>query len=122
MAGEEALCTAGTQVRDFMHVDDVGDAFAALLASGVEGAVNVASGRPVRLADVVMTIARQLNAPHLVRLGARPIPAGELPSITAATVRLRDEVRWSRARDLETGIAQTIESWRQGNSRAFTSS
>ena len=110
--GNEALCTGGTQVRDFLHVDDVGEAFAALLASDVEGAVNIASGRPVRLADVVMEIAKQLNAAALVRLGARPMPAGEAPSITAATSRLHDEVRWRGGRDLERGLAQAIEYWR----------
>jgi len=112
--GREALCTAGTQVRDFMHVQDVADAFVALLAGGVTGAVNIASGRPVRLADVVNAIAAQLNAAPLVRLGARPIPAGEPPSITAATSRLRDEVGWSGARDLARGLAETIEWWRGG--------
>jgi nucleoside-diphosphate-sugar epimerase len=112
-AGEDALCTAGTQVRDFMHVDDVGEAFAALLASDVDGAVNIASGRPARLADIVMTIARQIGAPDRVRLGARPIPAGELPSITAAVARLRDEVGWTGGRDLERGIADTIAWWRR---------
>jgi nucleoside-diphosphate-sugar epimerase len=119
--GREALCTAGTQVRDFMHVDDVGDAFAALVDSRVEGGVNVASGRPVAIADVVQTIARQLDAESLVRLGARPIPAGELPSITAATARLRDEVTWSRARSLEQGIADTIDWWK-GTRNASTAS
>lgn len=111
--GREALCTAGTQVRDFMHVDDVGDAFAALLDSDVEGAVNIASGRPVRIADVVTSIARQMEAVDLVRLGARPIPEGELPSITASTARLSDEVRWSASRDLDRGLADTIAWWRQ---------
>jgi nucleoside-diphosphate-sugar epimerase len=113
LGGREALCTAGTQVRDFMHVDDVADAFAALLASGVEGGVNIASGRPVRLADVVTRIAAALHAEALVRLGARPMPAGELPSITAATARLRDEVGWSRARTLDEGLAGSIAWWRR---------
>ena len=113
MDGREALCTAGTQVRDFLHVADVGDAFAALVDSDVDGAVNIASGRPVSIAEVVLSIARQMDAERLVRLGARPIPDGELPSITAATARLRDDVGWSGARDLERGIAATIEWWRQ---------
>ena len=107
----EALCTAGTQVRDFMHVDDVADAFAALLDSEVDGAVNIASGRPVTIADVVTSIARQMGADQLVRLGARPMPEGELPSITASIARLRDELQWSPARDLDRGLAQTIEWW-----------
>ncbi len=108
----EALCTAGTQVRDFMHVDDVAAAFAALVDSAVDGGVNIASGRPVAIADVVRTIASQLDAESLVRLGARPIPGSELPSITAATARLRDEVGFAESKSLEQGIAETIEWWR----------
>jgi len=113
MDGREALCTAGTQVRDFMHVEDVADAFAALVDSRVDGAVNIASGQPVRIADVVSSIARQMGAADLVRLGARPMPAGELPVITAAAARLRDEVRWPGGRDLERGLSETIGWWRQ---------
>lgn len=111
--GQDALCTAGTQVRDFIHVADLGDAFAALVASPVDGAVNVASGRAVRLADLIAEIGRQLEAPQRIRLGARPMPAGELPRVTASAARLRDEVGWSGARDLERGLADTIEWWRQ---------
>jgi hypothetical protein len=48
----------------------------------------------------------------LVRLGARPIPGGELASITAETARLRGEVGWSGARDLDRGIGETIAWWR----------
>ena len=113
MEGREALCTAGTQVRDFMHVEDVADAFAALVDSGVDGAVNIASGRPVRIADVVSSIAEQMEARPLVRLGARPMPQGEPPSITASVARLRDEVRWRGGRDLDRGLAGTIDWWRQ---------
>ena len=111
--GREALCTEGTQVRDFMHVADLGDAFAALVASEVEGAVNVASGRAVRLADLITQIGAQMNAPNRIRLGARPMPAGELPRVTASVARLRDEVGWSRGRDLDRGLADTIEWWRR---------
>jgi len=113
LAGRDALCTAGTQVRDFMHVEDVADAFAALLDSDVEGAVNIASGRPARIAEVVLSIARQMNAESLVRFGARPIPEGELPSITASIARLRDEVGWSAWRDLDRGLGDTIAWWRE---------
>jgi nucleoside-diphosphate-sugar epimerase len=112
LEGREALCTAGTQVRDFMHVNDVAAAFAALVDNGIDGGVNIASGRPLTIADVVRAIARQLDAESLVRLGARPIPHGELPSITAATARLRDEVGFAEPRSLEQGIAETIEWWR----------
>ena len=37
LEGREALCGAGTQKRDFLHVGDVADAMATLLASDVTG-------------------------------------------------------------------------------------
>jgi nucleoside-diphosphate-sugar epimerase len=113
--GRDALCTEGTQVRDFIHVADLGDAFAALVASPVEGAVNVASGRAVRLADLVTQIGAQMNDPKRIRLGARAMPASELPRVTAAVARLHDEVGWTSARDLDRGLAETIAWWRQSS-------
>jgi nucleoside-diphosphate-sugar epimerase len=43
----EALCTHGRQVRGFLHVADVGAAFAAILDSELQGAVNVGSGERI---------------------------------------------------------------------------
>ena len=112
LQGRDADCTAGTQVRDFMHVEDVAAAFVALLDSGVEGPVNIASGRPVELSEVITRIGTAMNAPERIHLGARPIPAGEFPRVTASVARLRDEVGWNAARDLDRGLAETIDWWR----------
>lgn len=109
LAGEPALCTHGRQVRDFIHVEDAAAAFVALLDSGVEGAVNVASGRPVTLAEVVGKVAASAGRPDLVRLGARPAPAGEPHALYADARRLREEVGWSPRRGLDEGIAETVE-------------
>ena len=49
LEGREARCTHGRQIRSFLHVEDAGAAFAALLASSVQGPVNVGSGE--RIAD-----------------------------------------------------------------------
>ena len=46
LSGREAPCTHGRQIRSFLHVADVGAAFAALLDSELEGAVNIGSGEP----------------------------------------------------------------------------
>ena len=47
LAGEPVPTTRGDQVRDFMHVEDVAAAFAALANGDNTGAVNVASGDAV---------------------------------------------------------------------------
>ena len=109
---EPALCTAGTQVRDFLHVADVAGGFVALLDSSVTGPVNIASGVPVSIADVVQLIGRHMGAESLIRLGARALPAHEQPRLTANPSRLRDEVGWTPTMNLDSGLLHTIDWWR----------
>lgn len=109
---EPALCSHGEQVRDFLHVQDAGDALVALLDSEVSGAVNIASGVPVRVREVVGEIAEQLHRPQLVQMGARPAPENEPARLVADVARLRDEVGWSPRYALGTGLAETIEWWK----------
>jgi nucleoside-diphosphate-sugar epimerase len=111
--GEPAETGAGTQVRDFLYSEDLGDAFAALLDSAVEGAVNMASGEPRAIRDLVVALGDAAGRPDLLRIGARPPNPGEPASITAAVDRLRDEVGWRPPRTLEQRAADTIAWWRQ---------
>ncbi|HEY0038478.1 MAG TPA: NAD-dependent epimerase/dehydratase family protein, partial [Longimicrobium sp.] len=92
LRGELARCTHGEQVRDFMHVSDVAGAFAALLDAPVEGVVNVASGEPVRIRDVVAVLGEEAGRPDLVRLGALSAAPGDPAVLTADVRRLREEV------------------------------
>jgi nucleoside-diphosphate-sugar epimerase len=108
MEGRPAETSSGIQVRDFMHVDDVAGAFAVLLDSGAEGAVNIASGEPVRVREVVEELARAAGRPDLPRLGALPDRAGEPPLLVADVRRLRDEVGFTPAWSLPAGLAQTL--------------
>lgn len=110
--GSEALCSPGTQIMDFLHVNDVGEAFVCLLDSEVSGPVNIASGQPVAVRDVVNLIARQLERTDLVRLGAIPRRPGEPPVLLADVTRLTTEAGFSPKFDLESGIAQAIDWWR----------
>jgi nucleoside-diphosphate-sugar epimerase len=110
--GEPAAVTHGRQVRDYLHSADVGEAFAALLGSGLEGPVNVGSGEGVTLAELVAEVGRAAGRPELIRLGARVAPEGEPPRIVAALGRLHDEVGWRPARPLAEGIAATVDWWR----------
>ena len=112
LRGEDARCTHGRQVRDFLHVADVAGAFAAVLDSGVEGAVNIGSGEGVTIAAVAGEIARQLGAPDRLRLGALPAPPGDPPVIRARVDRLNGEAGWRPRYHLAAGLADTIAWWR----------
>jgi nucleoside-diphosphate-sugar epimerase len=111
--GEEVPCTHGRQVRDYLCTPELGGAFAALLASEVTGPVNMASGEPVRVADLVSAIAAAAGRPELVRLGALPQRAGEPERLTADVRRLREEVGWSPSIGLVEGAARTVSWWHE---------
>ena len=53
---DSADCSHGGQIRDFMFVKDVADAFVDLLDSEVKGAVNIASGEARTIKEVVLEI------------------------------------------------------------------
>lgn len=110
--GDQAATSAGEQVRDFLSSVDLGDAFAALLASDVRGAVNVASGVPLRIRDLVEEVGRAAGRPELLRVGARPASDSEPRVLTADVGRLRDEVGWSPARPLKARVEETVAWWR----------
>jgi nucleoside-diphosphate-sugar epimerase len=112
LEGREARCTHGRQIRSFLHVADVGAAFAALLASPIEGPVNIGSGERIAIAELLQHVARDIGRPELLKLGARSAPPGEPPLLVPDIERLRREVGWSPRRPLAEGLRETIEWWR----------
>lgn len=108
---QPARCTHGLQVRDWMYVEDVAAAFVALLNSDVQGPVNVASGKAIRLSELIDQIAVKLAGRELVQLGALPTP-DEPAQIVADVQRLSQEIKWRPQFDLDAGLDRTIEWWR----------
>ena len=100
-------------MRDFLHIEDVGRALAALLDSSVVGPVNIASGKGIALQELLEVIAQATGRGDLIRRGALPTPAGEPPSLVGDVRRLREEVGFQPRIDLATGIAQTVSWWRE---------
>ncbi len=112
LQGERAACSHGAQIRDFLHVRDVAGAMVELLESGVTGPVNVASGVPVALREVVEEIGRQVGKSDLIDVGAVTPSANDPPRLTATVDRLWREVGWSPYFKLQEGLADTIDWWK----------
>jgi nucleoside-diphosphate-sugar epimerase len=106
-----ALCSDGTQERDFMHVSDVGRAFAALLDSDITGPVNIASGVCVPVRSVISRLGSLLDASELIRFGAANRP-DEPPRLAASVGILHDQLGFRPVYDLESGLADTVDWWR----------
>ena len=95
----------GAQRRDFLHVDDMGAAFAALLDSQVEGPVNIGSGEATSVRTFATLAAEAAGGAHLLHHGARPMQPGEPPLLVADVGRLRDEIGFMPVHKLASGLA-----------------
>ncbi len=110
LAGQVAECTAGTQVRDFIHVDNIAAAFVRLLETSHTGAFNIGSGTGARVGEVSETIAGLIGRTDLLRLGAVPSRPGEPAFLVASPDRLKS-LGLQPPLSLTTGLEQTITWW-----------
>lgn len=110
---EPAKISHGNQIRDFMFVEDIAEAFVALLESDVRGAVNVASGEGVKIKDIAAEVADIIGKPELLRIGAISAQANEPSAIVADVTRLREEVGWQKPYDLRKRLEETVNFWRE---------
>ncbi len=106
------LCSAGDQKRDFLYVEDIASAFVSILESNFEGAINIGSGIPISVKEVINIIADKIGRSDLIEFGKVPISPNEPPLLIADTSKIREIVRWSARYDLKQGLDKTICWWR----------
>jgi nucleoside-diphosphate-sugar epimerase len=95
------------QVRDYLHVADAGAAFAALLASDVQGAVNIGSGEGVVLSRLGEIVGAETGEGLTIEPGE---PGDDLaPVVVAETTRLRTDVGFTPRYRLEEGIREMVQ-------------
>ena len=116
LRNEPARCSHGNQIRDFLHIADVAAGLVALMDSEVQGPVNVASGEPVTIREIVLQIADHFGRRDLVEFGAIPTGANDPPLLVADVRRLKMELGWKPAHSLASGLDATLE-WHKGGSR-----
>lgn len=117
LKGDAAKCSHGDQIRDFIYVQDVADAFVALLESDVTEVVNIASGKPITIKDIVYKIADKMGRVDLIELGAIATNPREPPLLVADIRRLSQEVGWQPQFNWDIGLDQAIAWWEQYQSR-----
>jgi nucleoside-diphosphate-sugar epimerase len=74
--------------------------------------VNVASGHPVRIGDLVAQIAAEVGVRADVDF-CQEAPSDSDPAVLLADVSRLRSLQWSRAVDLRSGVALTVEWWRK---------
>jgi len=105
-------CFAEDHVRDFLFVEDVAEAIATLVASQLEGVVEIGSGEGVKLGSVAKEVARELKAEHHLTLTSAPHLPDNPSKLVANPKRLKEEVGFCPRYTLESGLKQTILWWK----------
>ena len=113
LAGNEAPCSHGRQVRDYLSTMDIAAALVAVLNSDLQGPVNIGSGEEVTLRDLVEIAAEIVGRPDLPRFGEVVPPPDDPPFLVADVARLREATGWSPRLSLVDGLEDTVAWWRQ---------
>ena len=97
----------GLAYRDFLHASDVAQAFICLLTAEATGAYNVSSGEPVRLHEVVTTLANLCGADPEIVLSLSTARPGEPPLLMGESTKLR-ALGWSPVLTLAQGLERVL--------------
>lgn len=92
--------------KDYMYTKDIAGAFAALLDSPVQGAVNICTGTGISLAQYARAIARLLGKENLLDL--QTLPTTQPLQIVGDNTRLTCEVGFTPAYTLEQALKEII--------------
>lgn len=112
----------GTQVRDFVYVDDACAGLrVALSALGdgrlPSGAYNLATGRGATVKEFANSVAGAMNAdPGMLDFGAIPLRSDDLPYVVGDASKLHDACGWTPEASLELGIAKALAELRERGS------
>lgn len=109
--GRSIKCTAGSQIRDILHVEDVASALVNLLISKAEGTVNIGRGKATPLKEVMELIGQITHNSHLLHMGALPINPSDPPVLIPDVTRLKEEIGWSPKYSLTEGLTATVKWW-----------
>jgi CDP-paratose synthetase len=110
----ELALTAGGQLRDFIHIDDVVAGYQQLVAYAVGGPhgyrdIDLGSGAAVSVRQLVETIHALSGSRTALQFGALPYRPGEAMFAQANTETMR-ALGWSCRTSLEDGLRRTIAS------------
>lgn len=110
-SGRIATIDNGSVVRDFLHVRDVATALALLTDSAVEGPVNIASGAGIALADLGNRLVGLIGGTDLLTIKERDTGPDNPARLVGDVTRLKHEVGFAPAYELDDGLLQTAGWW-----------
>ena len=100
----------GTQVRDFIYIDDLAKAHVMALSLKGLHILNVGTEKGVKVIDLLNSIFRLVG--YEVPVTDKGERKGDVPSLVAASAKIKKELGWSAKMDLQEGLKKTIDFYR----------
>lgn len=104
LSGERIRLRTPTRKLDFVHVDDVANAFAQLAANSATGGVNVASGIATAVEEAIAVMAAHLGVTPAIDTDGSVAD----PDVTAETSRIASVCNW-KPRSVADGLADIAD-------------
>jgi nucleoside-diphosphate-sugar epimerase len=116
--GEGVALSAGTQVLDFVYIDDIVDAMlradAHCRKKGGIATWNVATGRAHSVREFAERVAAAMNAdPSLLAFGAIGMRKDDEPWLVGSPDLLRSELGWQPSIGLDEGVSAAVAALRE---------
>ena len=97
-------------IRDFLHVDDVVDAYALLLELGCSGEVyNIASGRGVSVKDLLLIVSEAAGHPVKPIVVPELVRPADVPHLVGASDKLRSQTGWKPNLSIEQAVQEVVD-------------
>ena len=96
----------GMNVRDFVYIDDVVNAFSIAISSGVQGVFNISSGRGISICEIIENMEKLTGC--ATKLEHVPARAADPIAVVLSNAAARTQLGWMPVVDFSAGLAATI--------------
>lgn len=114
LQGKMPLLTAGEQIWDYIHVDDVASAVCAALDKKVVGIYNLGSGLGYPLRTVIEKVRDLVNPELKLGFGLIPYAKNQVMHLQADIAALESATGWSPHISLDQGLSLVVD-WYKNN-------
>lgn len=113
LRGEDVKVSDCLKFQDYLHVEDTARGIVDVFEKDISGAVNICSGKPVQLREIVTKIAELTDFKGKILWGAVPAAFGD--DLVVGNNEKLKSVGWKPQYSLEEGLKMTIDWWRNNN-------
>jgi len=109
LAGESPKLTSGSQLWDYLYIDDAAQAVAKMILSQVEGVYNLGSGYPLPIRSFVEQVRDLIDPEFQLNFGEMPFRPDQVMFLSAKTDAISSALNWRPSTGIPEGLKRTVD-------------